>query len=115
MKSSDVSKIARVSTQIVELLGQDIQINVSRPEYYYTPLDGLKAEMTGLATENAKERASVIASKGGFKLGAIRNVRVGVFQITPVNSTDVSDSGINDNSSVEKEMKSVVEIAYFVR
>ncbi len=88
---------------------------ISQPQYYYTKLDDLKIEMVGNATENARSRAQVIASKGKFHLGPIGSVRVGIFQITPINSTDVSDYGINDTSSIHKEIKSVVEIRYFVK
>ncbi len=56
-----------------------------------------------------------IAKEGKFRLGPIADVRVGIFQITPKNSTDISDYGINDTTSVEKEIKSVVEIKYFVK
>jgi len=37
---------------------------------------------------------------------------VGVFQITPRNSTDVSDYGINDTSSREKDVTAVVTITF---
>ena len=71
--------------------------------------------MIGRATENARERAQNIAKKGNFRLGSIASVRVGIFQITPLHSTEVSDYGINDTTSIEKEIKSVVEIKYFVK
>ena len=66
-------------------------------------------------TANAAERARRIATKGKFKLGKIADVRVGVFQITRANSTAVHDYGINDTTSIDKEIKSIVEIKYFVR
>jgi hypothetical protein len=71
--------------------------------------------MIGKATANAKERAKIIAKQGSFRLGPIASVRVGVFQITPAHSTRVSGYGINDTSSIDKEIKSVVEIEYFVK
>ncbi|HNX91632.1 MAG TPA: SIMPL domain-containing protein, partial [Candidatus Omnitrophota bacterium] len=85
------------------------------PQYLYTRMDDLKIEMIGKATDNARRRASVIAREGHFRLGSIADVRVGVFQITPVHSTEVDDYGINDTTSINKEVKSVVEIKYFVR
>jgi len=71
--------------------------------------------MIGRATNNARERAVQIAKKGKFRLGPIASVRVGIFQITPTNSTEVSNYGINDTTSIEKEIKCVVEIKYFVK
>jgi hypothetical protein len=115
VESGDVEKIDTLSVRIAELLNEGVKIIVSSPQFYYTGIDDLKIEMVGSATENATSRARVIASKGKFRLGSIASVKVGVFQITPANSTDVSDYGINDTSSILKEIKSVVEIRYFVR
>lgn len=115
VESADVEKVEQLSVKVGDLLNDGIKVVISQPQYYYTKLDDLKVEMVGNATENARSRAQVIASKGKFHLGPIGSVRVGVFQITPVNSTDVSDYGINDTSSIHKEIKSVVEIRYFVK
>ncbi|MFH1772129.1 MAG: SIMPL domain-containing protein [Candidatus Omnitrophota bacterium] len=115
VESKDVEKIQKISQEISELIDDGVKMSISYPGYYYTKLDDLKIEMIGLATANAKERAQIIAKKGKFKLGPVASVRVGVFQITPANSTSVDDYGINDTSSIDKEIKSVVEIEYFVK
>jgi len=71
--------------------------------------------MIGKATDNARQRAIKIATEGKFRLGPIADVRVGIFQITPANSTEVSNYGYNDTTSIDKEIKSVVEIQYFIK
>ena len=38
----------------------------------------------------------------------------GVFQITPVNSTDVSDTGCYDTTSIDKSVKCVVTLNFQV-
>jgi len=45
-------------------------------------------------------------------LGALRQARMGVIQITPKNSTMVSDYGFNDTSSIEKEITAVVSATF---
>ncbi|MFH1877387.1 MAG: SIMPL domain-containing protein [Candidatus Omnitrophota bacterium] len=115
IESGDVFKISRISSEIIDVLDEGIRINIKEPRYIYTGIEGLKVEMIGRATDNARERAMKIAKEGKFRLGRIADVRVGVFQITPVNSTDVSDYGVNDTGSIIKEIKSVVEIKYFVK
>jgi hypothetical protein len=115
VETKDVKKVEKISSEMIELLDEGVKIDIMSPEYHFTALEGLKIEMIGRATSNARERAIKIAKEGKFKLGSIADVRVGVFQITPKNSTDVSDYGYNDTSSVEKEIKSVVEIKYFVK
>ena len=44
----------------------------------------------------------------------MRSVRMGVFQITPRHSTEVSDYGINDTSSLEKDITAVVRVTFAV-
>lgn len=40
---------------------------------------------------------------------------MGVFQITPVDSTDVSDMGINDTSTIEKKITAVSNVTFEVK
>ena len=115
IESKEVENIERLAAEMGDLLGEGVNLQVGDPEYVYTGLEDLKIEMIGRATANAKERAETIAKKGKFRLGPVASVRVGVFQITPKNSTKISGYGINDTSSIDKEIKSVVEIKYFVR
>jgi len=115
VKSDDVMKIDKLSDDIIEILDQGVKIAINKPRYVYRKLEDLKIEMVGKATNNARERAKKIAKEGRFRLGSIADVRVGVFQITPVHSTAVSNYGINDTKSIDKEIKCVVGIQYFVR
>jgi len=115
IESNDVEKIDAVSSSFVDILDEGVKIDIESPEYVYTELDDLKVEMIGRATNNARERALKIAKEGKFKLGPIASVRVGIFQITPIHSTAVSNYGMNDTSTIDKEIKSVVEIKYFVK
>jgi hypothetical protein len=70
--------------------------------------------MLSEATENAKKRAESMAKASGNKIGSIRSARMGVFQITPVNSYDVSDWGMNDTSSLEKKVNAVVNVEFAI-
>ena len=74
-----------------------------------------KVEMLGLATENAKQRAENKVKATGNKIGFIRSARMGVFQITPVNSTEVSDYGVNDATSLEKKVTAVVNAGFSIQ
>src|ERR671939_100437 len=49
------------------------------------------------------------------KLGAMRSSSLGVYQVTPRDSTDVSDYGINDTSSREKDVTAVVNATFAVK
>ncbi|MBI2472074.1 MAG: SIMPL domain-containing protein [Planctomycetes bacterium] len=115
IQSSDVNKIARISRESTELIEQDIQFESLAPEYFYTKLEELKIEMLAAATENAKERAVNMTNATGNTIGFMRSARMGVFQITPVNSTEVSDWGINDTSSLKKKVTAVVTVSFAIK
>ena len=48
-------------------------------------------------------------------VGKIQSVRMGVYQITPVDSTDVSDMGINDATSIDKKVTAVANISFKIK
>jgi hypothetical protein len=114
VKSYDVKKIEEVSRQSTELIEQDIQFISNAPEYFYTKLAELKIEMLANATEDAKKRAATMAQSTGNKIGAIRSAKMGTFQITPINSYDVSWYGENDTSSYEKKVMAVVTATFAI-
>lgn len=114
VRSEAVLHIGEVSRAATELINDGVQLTSGAPEYFYRPLDELKVEMLALATENAKLRAEKMAAATGNQIGPIRSAKMGVFQITPVNSTDVSDWGINDTSSLEKKVTAVVSASFAI-
>ena len=67
------------------------------------------------ATEDARRRAELIVKGLGGKLGAMRSSALGVYQVTPRDSTDVSDYGINDTTSREKDVNAVVSVTFAVK
>ncbi|MFA5362587.1 MAG: SIMPL domain-containing protein [Candidatus Omnitrophota bacterium] len=114
IRSHDVVKVTDISRQSTELIERGIEFISQPPEYFYTKLADLKLEMLKEATENARRRAEQMASATGGKIGIMRSARMGVFQITPVNSYDVSDWGMNDTSSLEKKVNAVVNVEFAI-
>jgi hypothetical protein len=114
VRSKDVEKVDNVSREATDLIEENIELESQAPEYFYTRLDELKIEMLAMATENAKLRAENMVKATGNKIGNIRSARMGVFQITPVTSTDVSDWGVNDTSSLEKKVTAVVSASFAI-
>ena len=70
--------------------------------------------MLGEAAKDAKERADKIAASTGNSIGPVRSARMGVLQITPADSTEVSDMGIYSTSTIDKDMTAVVNISFAV-
>ncbi len=112
ISSTDVSKIKEISLDIASLVEQGINFNVEMPEYHYTKLAELKIEIQAEAAKDAMVRAQKIAEATGRDLGPMRTARMGVLQITPKYSNVISDYGINDLGSIEKEIIGVVNASF---
>ncbi len=106
--SNDVQQIAGLATTSTELIEQGVTFQSDAPRYFYTKIADLKLDMIALATENARARATTIAEKAGSKVRGVRDARAGVFQINPLYTDEVSDYGVNDTTSIEKEISAVV-------
>ena len=114
VRSIEVEKIGQIAREATELINQGILLESMAPEYLYTKLGDLKIEMLAEAAKDAKRRAEQIAQSTDSSIGTVRTARMGVLQITAADSTDVSDSGMNDTSSLEKDITAVVNIGFAV-
>src|SRR5215207_9667354 len=114
VRSNEVDKISQIAREATELINQGILIESMAPEYIYTQLGGLKIEMLAEAAKDAKVRAEQIAQSTSSSIGSVRSARMGVLQITPADSSEVSDSGMNDTSALEKDITAVVNIGFAV-
>jgi hypothetical protein len=114
VRSSDVAAVTALSQRATGLIDQGVPLQSSSPEYLYTKLNEVRTEMLAAATEDALRRAEAVAKSAGAEIGAVRSARQGVFQITARNSTEVSDYGINDTSSLEKDITAVVRVTFAV-
>ena len=115
VKSKDVNKIKEAASDIPNLISKGIDINVYEPSYFYSKLSDIKVKMLEEATKDAKNRASAMLKATHNSVGKIQSVKMGVFQITPVDSNDVSDMGISDTSSIEKKITSVANVTFSVK
>lgn len=114
VKSKDVSRIDKLSKTITDLIQSGVEIHSSAPAYVYSGLEQIKLELLGAATQNAYERAKTLAENSHGKVGALSSASQGVFQITPVDSTQVTDSGEYDTSTIDKKVKAVVTLEFHI-
>lgn len=112
IQSTDVNKIKELSLDITSLIEKGVDFNVEQPEYHYTKMADLKIEIQAAAAKDAMIRAEKIAEATDRELGPMRSARMGVLQITPKFSNAISDYGINDLSSIEKEIVGVVNASF---
>ncbi len=112
VRSTDVQSIAKIAREATELINQGILIESMAPEYHYTKLGEEKITMLAEAAKDAKVRAEKIAESTGSSIGSVKTARMGVLQITPADSNEVSDMGMNDTSSLEKDITAVVNVGF---
>src|SRR5262249_39581357 len=115
LKSNDVHRIDRLSKKITELIKSDIEIASSPPEYVCSTVEKIKLDLLGKATQNAYDRAVALAENSKGKVGALSSASQGVFQITPVDSTEVTDTGTYDTTTIKKNVKAVVTLEYQIQ
>lgn len=109
VESQDVYRIERMSVDIGSIAEQGVTYTPEPPLYYYTKLANVKIEIQAEAAKDAKHRAERIAKATDRELGPLRSARMGVIQITAKNShEEINDYGINDLTSLEKEITAVV-------
>ena len=113
--SSEVDKVTKLAQDSTVLLNQGIIFTSQPVEYYYSKLSDLKLDLLAKATENAKARAEKIAASSGGKLDKIKSADMGVFQITAVNSTDISDYGSYDTTARQKSVMAVVRTSFLLK
>lgn len=113
VESSDVAKVKSVSEAAAgTLVAKGVIFSSDAPEYYYSKFSDIKLEMVAEATKNAKDRAEQIVGSVGGKLGPVQSASTGVFQVTAVNSMEVSDYGAYDTTTPDKKVTAVVRAAF---
>lgn len=115
ISADDAELIKEISTDISSLINQGVDINVYTPSYDYSKLPELKVQLLEKASNDAKNRAASMLKPTRNSVGKITAVRMGVYQITPLDSTDVSDSGISDTSTIDKKVTAVANVTFRIK
>lgn len=110
----DVDRLEGVAASVNDVLAQGIPVSVGGIAYVSTQLTEARIKALQAATANARDRAEKLVEGLGGDLGPVRSASLGVFQIVPRNSTVIADYGINDTTSREKDVVSVVTVTFAV-
>lgn len=113
--SNNIALIKDVSLDVENLLNKGIDLKSNPPAYFYTKLADLKVKLLNEASEDAKKRANAMLKNTGSRVGTIKSIKAGVFQITPPNSTDVSDYGYYDTSTIDKKVTAVTQVTFRIK
>lgn len=114
IRSKDIDGISEIARSSTDLINEGIPFNSDPAEYLYTQLSQLRVDMISEATKDAKARGEAIVNVSGSRLGTIRKAETDVFQITARYSTEVSNSGSYNTTSIDKDIRAVVAITFAV-
>jgi len=115
LNSTNIPLIKDTSLDAENLLSKGVDVRSDPPQYFYTKLGDLKIKLLNEASEDAKKRAKVMLRSTGSHLGGIKSIKTGVFQITPPNSTEVSDYGMYDTSTIDKKVTAVTQVTFRIK
>ena len=115
ISADNVDLIKDISNDITGLINKGVIINVETPSYDYSKLPELKVSLLEKASTDARKRAESMLKPSHNRVGKISAVRMGVYQITPVDSTNVSDMGINDTSTIDKKVTAVANVTFRIK
>jgi hypothetical protein len=112
IQSGEVDKITNLAKNIQKLIETGVIFSSRSLEYYYTKLPEVRVELLSDAVKDARNRAEKIAQSNNDQVGTLKSASVGVVQVLPVNSTEISDYGAYDTSSIEKEIMITVRTVF---
>ena len=112
VRTMNVVSVRDLAFRATDLIKEGVEIDSGAPSYYVSVLESIKLTLLEKATENGYERASLLARGSKSEVGGLISASQGVFQIVPVGSTDISDYGVCDTSTINKTVKAVVTLAY---
>jgi hypothetical protein len=115
VSTAAIDRVEAAATRIGDLLERGVTVSAEPLAYVSTDLDQAKLDALRAAVSEAKRRAEILVGGLGGKLGRMRATSLGVYQITPRNSTEVSDYGVNDTSSRLKDVRAVVSARFAVK
>jgi uncharacterized protein len=114
VSTTKIDLVEGAATRLGTLLEEGVDVSAQPLAYISTNLENAKLDALTAATAEAQRRADILVKGLGGKLGPMRASSLGVYQITPRNSTEISDYGVNDTSSRLKDVTAVVSATFAV-
>lgn len=115
IRSADIKKIEALSKTVTSIERAGLVVEVRPVEYLYTKLADIRVQLFAEAIKDARVRAEAIASTSGGKVGKIKTAATGVVQVLPPQSSDVTDYGTFDTTTMEKEVMVTARATFNLR
>jgi hypothetical protein len=111
----DLGTVEKLALNPDQMFEKGATLQSSTLEYYFSKLPDIKKELLAEAARDARQRAIEIAKNSGSGIGTVRSARAGIFQITEPYSTEVSNYGIYNTSTRQKDVTVTVTAEFGVR
>ena len=113
--TSNIAAVEEIALDPAGLINRGIVLQNSDLEYFYSKLSDIKMELLAEASKDAQKRAEEIAKNSGIHLGPVTSLKTGVFQITEPFSTDVSDYGMYNTKTKQKDITITVRASFKIQ
>lgn len=113
--SSSPMLIQNLSQNTQVLANQGVIFTTQDPQYFISTLPTLRVSLIGDAVKDAKARAQQIVKNTGQSVGRLQSASSGVVQVLAGNSTDISDYGSYDTSTIDKKVMVTVRAVFVVQ
>lgn len=112
IRMDEVDKVASLAADLGEVLSLGVNIYTGGPEYYLDALESLRPTLLAEAMTDAKLRAETLRGAVDGKIGEVRSVSSGPFQVTARDSTNVESGGYYETASIEKTVIATVLVEF---
>ncbi len=113
IESSNIDLVEMVSRTVTNVLKKGVAFYSYPPRYYYTKLQELKLDLISKATDDARQRAELIAKQAGSSTGGLISSNMGILQILGQYSDEsYSWGGTFNTSSRHKTASITMDLTY---
>lgn len=107
--SNNIQVVTSAVQSTNQLVESGVVLNNNNVVYLYNGLNKIKAGMLNEALGNAKISADQFANKSNSELGKIKSASQGLFTVTAPDNTG------NDSSSINKKVRVVTTVQFFLK
>ncbi|NTV44496.1 MAG: SIMPL domain-containing protein [Candidatus Yonathbacteria bacterium] len=115
VRLDDVDKMTALAKASSALSQRGVIFSAGMVEYYYQQLPELRIALLPDAIADAKKRVEAIATSSGKTVDSVKSVSMGVVQVMPAGTVDVSDYGMYDTASIDKEIMVTVKTTFSLK
>jgi len=113
--TSQLKIIEDLALNPAALVEKGLIMQNSNLEYFYSKMSDIKMELLAEATNDARRRAEEMVKNSGVTLGNITSLKAGVFQINEPYSNEVSDYGMYNTQTKQKDITVTVRATFAIR